>query len=144
VLAEGDQGGKALGGQRAEELVQLGSDRRVAEALLVDGGAGGADREADESTSRKNARPASRSGNPAACSGVRSASARARECGPSGSRVLRSPATPEWSSSTARSRWASSLICGVQGWEGSRWRSTSASTLSRTRSWSCSLLRTCR
>jgi hypothetical protein len=32
VLAEGDQGGEAVGGQRAEELVQLASDRRVADA----------------------------------------------------------------------------------------------------------------
>ena len=47
VLAEGDQGGEAVGGQRAEELVQLGSDRRVADALLVDRGTRAADREAD-------------------------------------------------------------------------------------------------
>jgi hypothetical protein len=40
VLAEGDQGGEAVGRQRAEELVQLGSGRRVADALLVDGGEG--------------------------------------------------------------------------------------------------------
>ena len=40
VLAEGDQGGKAVGGQRTEELVQPGSDRRVADALLVDRGPG--------------------------------------------------------------------------------------------------------
>jgi hypothetical protein len=32
VLAQGDQGGEAVGGQRAEELVQLASDRRVADA----------------------------------------------------------------------------------------------------------------
>src|SRR6266508_3450911 len=31
VLAEGDQGWEAFGGQRAEELVQLGPDRRVAD-----------------------------------------------------------------------------------------------------------------
>ena len=47
VLAEGDQGWEAVGGQRSEELVQLGSDRRVADALLVDRGARAADREAD-------------------------------------------------------------------------------------------------
>src|SRR4249919_215156 len=47
VFAEGDQGGEAVGGQRAEELVQLGSDRRVADALLVDRGTRAADREAD-------------------------------------------------------------------------------------------------
>jgi hypothetical protein len=35
VLAEGDQGGEAVGGQGAEELVELGAGRRVAEALLV-------------------------------------------------------------------------------------------------------------
>jgi hypothetical protein len=40
VLAEGDQGGEAVGGQRAGELVQLGSGRRVTDALLVDGGGG--------------------------------------------------------------------------------------------------------
>jgi hypothetical protein len=40
VGAEGDQGGEAVGGQRAEELVQLGSGGRVADALLVDGGGG--------------------------------------------------------------------------------------------------------
>jgi hypothetical protein len=40
VLAEGDQGGEAVGGQRAEELVELGSGRLVADALLVDGGGG--------------------------------------------------------------------------------------------------------
>jgi hypothetical protein len=38
VLAEGDQGGEAVGGQRAEELVQLGSDGVVADALFVDRG----------------------------------------------------------------------------------------------------------
>ena len=38
VLAEGDQGREAVGGQRTEELVQLGSNRRVADPLLVDGG----------------------------------------------------------------------------------------------------------
>jgi len=47
VLAQGDQGGEAVGGQRAEELVQLGSNRRVADPLLVDGGTRAADREAD-------------------------------------------------------------------------------------------------
>ena len=36
VLAEGDQGGKAFAGQRAEELVQLGPGGGVADALLVD------------------------------------------------------------------------------------------------------------
>jgi hypothetical protein len=47
MLAEGDQGGEAFGRERAEELVQLGSDRRVADALLVDGGTGAADRKAN-------------------------------------------------------------------------------------------------
>jgi hypothetical protein len=46
VLAEGDQGGEAVGGQGAEELVQLGSGCRVADALLVDSGGGAADRKA--------------------------------------------------------------------------------------------------
>ena len=41
VLAEGDQGGEAVGGQRSEELVQLGSDGWVADALLVDRGSEG-------------------------------------------------------------------------------------------------------
>jgi hypothetical protein len=36
VLAEGDQGGEAVGGQRPEELVQPASDGLVADALLVD------------------------------------------------------------------------------------------------------------
>jgi hypothetical protein len=47
VLAQGDQGREAVGGQRAEELVQLASDRWVADALLVDRGGRAADREAD-------------------------------------------------------------------------------------------------
>jgi hypothetical protein len=47
VLAQGDQGWEAVGGERAEELVQLGSNRRVADPLLVDGGTRAADREAD-------------------------------------------------------------------------------------------------
>src|SRR5207247_6658372 len=47
VLAEGDQGGKAVGGQRAEELVQLASGGGVADPLLVDGGTRAADRKAD-------------------------------------------------------------------------------------------------
>jgi hypothetical protein len=47
VLAEGDQGGEAVGRQRAEELVQLGSDGWVADALFVDRGWGGADGKAD-------------------------------------------------------------------------------------------------
>ena len=38
VLTQGDQGREAVGGQRAEELVQLGSNRRVADPLLVDRG----------------------------------------------------------------------------------------------------------
>ncbi|HXQ55386.1 MAG TPA: hypothetical protein VOA19_06215, partial [Actinomycetes bacterium] len=36
VFAQGDQGGEAVGGQRAEELVQLASGRGVADALFVD------------------------------------------------------------------------------------------------------------
>src|SRR4029450_5458393 len=47
VLAQGDQGWEAVGGQRSEELVQLGSNRRVADPLLVDRGTRAADREAD-------------------------------------------------------------------------------------------------
>src|SRR5512133_4058918 len=47
VFAQGDQGREAVGGERAEELVQLGSNRRVADPLLVDGGTRAADREAD-------------------------------------------------------------------------------------------------
>jgi hypothetical protein len=47
VLAEGDQGGEAVGGQGAEELVQLGAGGCVADALLVGGDAGAADRKAD-------------------------------------------------------------------------------------------------
>ena len=47
MLAEGDQGGKAFGGQRAEELVELVPGRRVADPLLVDGGTRAADRKAD-------------------------------------------------------------------------------------------------
>jgi hypothetical protein len=46
VLAEGDQRGEAVGGQRAEELVQLGSDGGVTDALFVDRG-GAADGKAD-------------------------------------------------------------------------------------------------
>src|SRR4029453_17259189 len=64
-------------------------------------------------SSRKKASPASRSPNPAVCSGDRKASARARGWGPSGSRVLRMPATPGWSSSTWRSRWARTLSFSV-------------------------------
>ena len=37
VLAEGDQGGEAVGGQRPEELVELVSGGLVADALLVGG-----------------------------------------------------------------------------------------------------------
>jgi hypothetical protein len=85
VFAEGDQGGKALGGQRAEELVQLGSGRRVAEAPFVDGVAAGADRKADGVVDQEEeASPAWRSPNPAACSGAKNASARARKCGRAG------------------------------------------------------------
>jgi hypothetical protein len=47
VFAEGDQGGELVGGQGAEELVQLGSGSWVADALLVDGGGRVADGEAD-------------------------------------------------------------------------------------------------
>ena len=47
VLAKGDQGWEAVGGQCAEELVQLGPDLRVADALVVDRGRGGADGKAD-------------------------------------------------------------------------------------------------
>ena len=47
VLAQGDQGGEAVGGQRAEELVQLGSGGWVADALFVDRGGGAADGKAD-------------------------------------------------------------------------------------------------
>ena len=41
VFAQGDQGGEAVGGQGAEELVQLASGGGVADALLVDGGGRG-------------------------------------------------------------------------------------------------------
>jgi hypothetical protein len=47
VLTQGDQGGEPIGGQGAEELVQLGSDGGVADALLVDRGGRAADSEAD-------------------------------------------------------------------------------------------------
>jgi hypothetical protein len=47
VFAQGDQGWEAVGGLGPEELVQLGSCRWVADALLVDGGGGTADGEAD-------------------------------------------------------------------------------------------------
>jgi hypothetical protein len=47
VFAEGDQGGEAVGGQRAEELVQLRPGGWVADALLVDGCRGTADSKAD-------------------------------------------------------------------------------------------------
>src|SRR5215211_1149876 len=47
MLTQGDQGGEAVGGQRTEELVQLGSDRRVADPLLVDRGGRAADGKAD-------------------------------------------------------------------------------------------------
>jgi len=46
VFAQGDQGGEAVGGQGAEELVQLGSDGVVTDALFVDRGGRAADREA--------------------------------------------------------------------------------------------------
>jgi hypothetical protein len=38
VFPQGDQSGEAVGGERAEELVQLGPGGRVADALLVDRG----------------------------------------------------------------------------------------------------------
>jgi hypothetical protein len=47
VLAQGDQSREAVGGQRAEELVELGPGRWVADALLVDRVGGAADGEAD-------------------------------------------------------------------------------------------------
>jgi hypothetical protein len=47
VLAQGDQGRETFWRQRTEELVQLGSDRRVADALLVDRGTRAADGKAD-------------------------------------------------------------------------------------------------
>ena len=47
VLAESDQGGEAVRRQRAEERVQLGPNRRVADALLVDRGMRAADGKAD-------------------------------------------------------------------------------------------------
>jgi hypothetical protein len=47
MLAQGNQGREAVGGERTEELVQLGSDGWVADALLVDGGARAADGKAD-------------------------------------------------------------------------------------------------
>jgi hypothetical protein len=47
MFAQGDQGGEAVGGQRAEELVQLGPGGRVAEALFVDRGGRTADGKAD-------------------------------------------------------------------------------------------------
>src|SRR6266545_1117718 len=47
VLAERRQGGEAVGGQGAEELVEPFPRRRVAEALLVERGRRAADREAD-------------------------------------------------------------------------------------------------
>ena len=47
VFAQGDQGGELVGGQGAEELVQLGSGCRVADTLLVDGGGRVTDGEAD-------------------------------------------------------------------------------------------------
>jgi hypothetical protein len=45
VFAQGDQGGEAVWGQGAEELVQLGSDGVVTDALLVDRGGRAADGE---------------------------------------------------------------------------------------------------
>jgi hypothetical protein len=47
VFAEGDEGGEAVGGQGAEELVQLVSGGGVADALLVDRVGGAADGEPD-------------------------------------------------------------------------------------------------
>jgi hypothetical protein len=47
VFAQGDQGGEAVGGQRAEELVQLASDGVVADPLFVDRGGRTADGKAD-------------------------------------------------------------------------------------------------
>ena len=48
VVAEGYQGGEAVGRQRAEELVELSSGVGVLDALLVGGGTGVADFEAED------------------------------------------------------------------------------------------------
>src|SRR4029450_7658351 len=47
MLAQGHQGGEAVGRQRPEELVQLDPGRWVADALLIDRGGGTADGKAD-------------------------------------------------------------------------------------------------
>jgi hypothetical protein len=65
----------------AEELVESFACRAVTDALVVDRGWGAADRKADGVVDdEEKARPASRSGNPAVCSGSRSASASASGC----------------------------------------------------------------
>jgi len=101
VLAEGDQGWEAVGGQGAEELVELGSDGGVADALFVDRGWGGADGKADGVVDQQGEGKAGLAvGEPGGLQRASNASARAREWGPSGSRVLRIPATPGWASRT--------------------------------------------
>jgi hypothetical protein len=105
MLAEGDQGGEAVGGQGAEELVQLGPGGGIADALLVDRGGRAADGKADGVVDQEEEGQAGFAvTEPSRAQRPRNASARAREWGPRGSRVLRIPATPGWPSSTARSR----------------------------------------
>ncbi len=47
VFAQGDQGGEAVGGQGAEELVQLSPGRWIADALLVNRDRGAAHSKSD-------------------------------------------------------------------------------------------------
>ena len=101
VLAKGDQGWEAVGEQCAEELVELGSDGGVADALFVAGGWGGTDGKADGVVDQQGEGKAGLAvGEPGGLQRASNASARAREWGPSGSRVLRMAATPGWASRT--------------------------------------------
>jgi hypothetical protein len=95
VLADGDQGGEEVTGKRPEELVEPGSSRRVLDTLFVDGDAGAADLKSEDVVEDDEEGEAGfAGGNPALCSGRRTASATVRECGPRGSRVFSRPATP--------------------------------------------------
>ena len=114
VFAQGDQGGELVGGQGAEELVQLGSGSWVADALLVDGGGRVADGEADGVVDQQEE---GQSGvavaEPSGLQRLEERLGQGQGMRSEGSRVLRIPATG-WASSTRRSRWARTLSWSVQ------------------------------
>jgi hypothetical protein len=115
VGAEGDQGGEAVGGSERKNScswVLVAASRTCCSLTAV----GAADREADGVVDQEEEGKAGLVvAEPGSLWWCKDRFGQGEGVRPERSRVLRSAATLGWRSSTARSRWASSLSCWVQG-----------------------------